>query len=181
MKTTGAVQQGFALLELLVVMALVVVLFVVAIENLLPLRGSAEHAAHIKTVNGLQSAIGLQATQQALRRGADGLAGIDGANPMDWLASPPAGYIGVIGPGDYETVPRGGWGFDAANGVLFYRFRYPEYVEGDFLAPPGVRYRVALERNPDGAAKKIGLRRVDWFEWRTDVSEIKRQLERIRS
>lgn len=170
--------HGFTLWELLVVIALVIILFVTALENLLPLRGDAERTAHAYTVNALRSAIGLQATQRALQRRPDSLGEMRNGNPMQWLAIKPERYVGNISAGEYETVPHGGWAFDAGNRVLFYRFRYPEYVNGDFMAPPGVRYRLDVSEGADGNVRKIELRQLDWFEWRTDGSEIRRLLER---
>lgn len=172
-------QAGFTLLELLVVIGLVIILFVTAIENLLPLRAAAERAAHAATVSGVRSAVGLEATRRVVQRGADGLEEMDRANPVAWLASPPSNYIGNVTAHDYRQIPRGGWGFDPASRVLFYRLRYPEYVEGGYAPPAGIRYRVEVRRTPGGGIREVGLIQLDEAQWRIEGSEVRRWLEQI--
>lgn len=167
--------RGFTLWELMVVIALVVTLFVTAIENLLPMRGDAERAAVAATVGSLQSALGMESIRRAMTRGDEMLETMDGANPMDWLAVTPANYLGVI-DGDLSSVPRGHWAFDVTQGILFYRVRYPQYFEGSFTRPSGLRFQVIAERGMDGKLGGIRLARLDSGAWTTDGSEFSRWL-----
>lgn len=173
MTSTRRVQRGFTLLELVVVVVLVVLLFVTAIENLLPLRGEAERAALMSTIGGLQSATGLEASRRAVIDSAK-LAAMDGDNPMAWLALTPATYVGDID--SYTDLARGQWGYMPGSGILFYRVRYPEYFEGDFDQPAGIRFRVTVDRR-NGRMNGIRLAQLDRGEWRMDGSEIARIME----
>lgn len=166
--------RGFTLWELMIVVALVAILFVTAIENLLPLRAEAERASIAATVGSLRSALGMESVRRAMTRGNEALGTMAGANPMNWLAVAPANYSGVIE--GVRDVPRGHWGFNAANGMLFYRVRYPGYFEGDFMEPPGLRFRVVTERDAHGALVSVKLEQLDAGDWTTDGSEISRWL-----
>lgn len=174
-------QQGFTLLELILVVALVIILFAVAIENLLPLRAAAERAAHVATVGNLRTAAGHEAIRRVLARHGPGLAEMDGANPIEWLVSPPAGYAGHLPANRYDEVSRAGWAFDPVDRVLFYRVRYPEYVEGAYPSPPGIRYQVVVSRTADGGVRDVSLVQLETAEWRLSGSEVKRWLNRITS
>lgn len=170
---------GFTLWELLVVVALVVFLFVTAIENLLPLRAEAEQAAFVTTVGQLRSALGMETVRRAMQEPAAALSEIDGANPMDWLAVAPLSYSGESEDG-FRSVAPGSWSFDPATGVLFYRVRYPGYFAGSFESPPGVRFRVTAKRDGRGKLEQVTLEQLDSGEWQAVGSELGRWLEALR-
>lgn len=165
---------GFTLLELLVVVSLVVFLFVATIENLLPLRAAAENAAFITTVGSLHSATGLEATRRVMDGGEAALGAMEGGNPMEWLAVAPADYR-LIDNGDLHDVARGAWVYDADSRTLFYRVRYPEYFDGSFTDPHGVRFRVTVARSRNGV-RDVRLAQLDTAAWTTDGSELRRWL-----
>lgn len=165
---------GFTLLELLVVVSLVVFLFGTAIESLLPLRGAAESAAFARMTGNLQSAMGLEATRRVLNGGEAALREMDGDNPMDWLALKPGSV--TIRDGDFHALDRGGWGYDERSGVLFYRVRYPEYFDGSYNDPDGVRFRVTVSRT-GGILRNVQLVQLDSATWTTEGSELRRWLE----
>lgn len=170
--------RGFTLLELIVVIALVIVLFATALENLLPLRGAAERAAVLSTVGNLRSAVGLEASLRAVRGGKDALLDMENGNPIDWLAVVPNTYAGEFDRVD--DVPAGSWAWLPSRQVLFYRVRYPEYVESDHV-PAGIRYRVVVERGSNGQPRAIVLKQLDAAEWDLSGSELKRWLEEMSS
>jgi prepilin-type N-terminal cleavage/methylation domain-containing protein len=167
--------RGFTLWELMVVVALVIVLFATAIENLLPLRGAAESAAFIATTGGLRSATGLEATRRVMKGGEAALRDMDGGNPMDWLAVRP-GYDATIERGDLHTVAPGKWAYDAGSSTLFYRVRYPEYFNGSYTDPHGVRFRVTVSR-VRGTVREVRLEQRDTAAWTMEGSELRRWLE----
>lgn len=165
--------SGFTLWELMVVVALVVVLFVTALENLLPLRGEAEKAALLATIGSLRSATGLEASRRAIV-GAEALRAMDGADPMAWLAAKPERYVGDVERS--HDVPRGGWGYLAGEGVLFYRIRYPEYFRGGSGEPAGLRFRVDVTF-AGTRVSGIRLAELDHGQWRTGGAENAHLLE----
>lgn len=174
MTTLRSNARGFTLWELMVVVALVVFLFAAAIENLLPLRGDAERAAVLTTVGTLRSAVGLEVSRRVLDGNGSSLASLDGANPMAFLAIPPASYAGTVDGGALEQTPRGAWVFVTDSGTLFYRVRYPEYFEGDFQSPPGIRFRVHVYRSDRGSITGVDLVQLDDAAWDTSGSEFMR-------
>ena len=137
--------DGFSLLELIIVIILVALLFTVAVNRLAPLRGDAE-AAHVATVIGsLRSAIGMEAASRVVRQGVQGLADMEGLNPMTLLQEVPEQYVGVLPTDRPEEIPPGSWYFDDVNELLVYRVRYPRYLEGNPQPPAELQWRVQLQ------------------------------------
>lgn len=168
-------QRGFSLLELVVVIILVVILFLVAFDRLLPLRGDAE-AAHVATViGGLRSAIGLEAATRVSREGLPALAELEGINPMTLLQDWPDTYIGETGDVGGTEISPGTWYFESESEALVYRVRFPQYLEGEPERPSELRWRVTLQyEDADGSGRfepesdrPRGLRLVplDTYEW----------------
>lgn len=151
---------GFTLWELIVVVCLVVFLFAIALENLLPLRGAAERAQVVHTEGALQSALGLQASERVVRRGSQGLRSLTQENPLDWLAIEPP----VSDADSLDGMRPGTWAWISQSNILGYRLRYPEYVdaayEGEWL-----RYRVNFEENDAGQPKNLSLVALDPVRW----------------
>ncbi len=137
--------RGFSLLELVIVIILVALLFTVAVNRLAPLRGDAE-AAHVATVIGsLRSAIGMETAARVVREGVQGLAELEGINPMTLLQEMPEQYLGNLPAGRSNEIPAGSWYFDDADGLLVYRVRYPQYLDGNPPPPVELQWRVQLQ------------------------------------
>ncbi|MGK7297109.1 MAG: type II secretion system protein [Candidatus Wenzhouxiangella sp. M2_3B_020] len=147
-------QAGFTLLEIVIVVALVILLFLVAIDRILPLRGQAE-AAHVRQVVGtLRSSLGLAVAERVLGQGLDSVDSLAGSDPMRLLAEPPDNYAGALRAGD---VPEPGtWYFDPRTGRLGYRVEFTGYLAG---APEAasLHWRVAVDYD-DGKPRWVHLR-----------------------
>ncbi len=143
---------GFSLLELVVVVALIAVLWFVAIERILQLRIDAERVAMLQVLGGLRSALGLEVAERVVRRGLASVVELQGTNPMDLLAERPHNYLGELEAPDPAGIPPGSWYFDTRTRMLVYRVRYPEAFEGGPAeGPPRARFRVeVLWRDRDG-------------------------------
>lgn len=168
-------QRGFSLLELVVVIILVVILFLVAFDRLLPLRGDAE-AAHVATViGGLRSAIGLEAATRITREGLPALADLEGINPMTLLQEWPDNYIGETAELDRTEIGPGAWFFELESEALVYRVRFPQYLEDEPQHPAELRWRVTLQyEDTDGSGhyepesdrvRGLRLEPLDRHEW----------------
>lgn len=162
--------DGFSLWELMVVIALVIVLGLAAIENLMPLMGDAERAAHASTRGALQSAIGLESTVRVLESGYSGLHAMHHANPVEWLSAPMGNYAGDIASGAYDEIPPRHWGYDPDAGLLVYRVGFPEFFSGSFMTPAAIRFRVVVERGANGVPRGVMLKQIDSGRWITDES-----------
>jgi prepilin-type N-terminal cleavage/methylation domain-containing protein len=174
-------QRGWTLLELIIVVALVVILFVAAFEHLLPLRGAAERVAVESTLGALRSALGLEASHRAVKGRLADILAMEGDNPMDWLDVTPPGYRASFEPGE---APRPGeWYFDPANRELVYVLRYPEYVFRE-IDEPALRWRVTrlatpAERGPRVSIDLVPTRAYAWLP-RAGASEVLAWIERSR-
>ena len=153
-------QGGFTLWELIVVACLVILLFAVALENLLPLRGAAERAQVLHVEGTLRSALGLQASERVIRNGIDGLRPLTRENPLEWLAvRPPTADVAAL-----KAMPKGRWSWFPQSNMLAYRLRYPEYVEAAY-ADEWLRYRVVFSDATDRQSANLALVAMDPVRW----------------
>ncbi|WP_376695288.1 hypothetical protein [Wenzhouxiangella sp. EGI_FJ10305] len=175
-------QRGFSLLELVIVIILVILLFLVAFDRLMPLRGQAEAAHVASTIGTLRSALGMATAERVVDEGISALPGLAGENPMALLDEVPGNYIGEIESADSETVPLGSWYFERDSNQLGYRVRYPQYLQDPDDEAVHLAWRVTLgfnDKNENGAydpdidsAHSIGLRSLHDRTWQNmNVSE----------
>lgn len=135
--------RGFSLLELLLVIVLISLLFLVAFERLLPLRGEAE-SAHVSTVIGtLRSALGMETAARVTREGLAGLPPLYNINPFDLLEQQPENYLGEIEHPEHRDITPGSWYFDKGEQNLVYRVRFPQYLDGAPDGPIELRWRIS--------------------------------------
>ncbi len=167
-------QQGFTLLELLLVITLVAVLILVAIENLLPLTGEAERVAVQQNRVAVDTALRGEAAERLLKQGREAVQAMEGSNPVDWLGRPPANYLGEQPGVDPADISPGHWYWDSHGGWLVYRVRHARYFETDLEGPARIRFRVTRE----GSEQFFGLRleSPDHYQWSTEGSELARLL-----
>lgn len=158
-------QTGFSLLELVLVIILVVALYALAIDRILPLRGDAEAAAVATTVGTLRSAMGMEVAARIVHRGLDEIASLAGANPMRLLAETPDNYLGEIDGVQPAQLPAGHWYFDRATGELVYLVRYAEYFRTDLPGVPRMVFKVELVYNERNELAGVRLERVNGFVW----------------
>ncbi len=152
----GRRQRGMLLLELVLVVILVALLFMVAIDRLLPLRGQAEGAAVLGSLGAMQASLGSEVADRVLRGGSDALLAFENANPVDFLSRPPAGYRGPMASVDAAALAPGEWAFDRGRGVLVYRVRFSDQFRGSLLDPPRGEWKIELQyRDGERTAERI--------------------------
>jgi prepilin-type N-terminal cleavage/methylation domain-containing protein len=140
-----SLHRGFSLLELVIVIILVVILFAVAVDRLMPLRGEAEAAHVASTIGSLRSALGLEAARQVTREGIDALPALATVNPMTLLQQRPDQYAGARASGRADDYLPGSWYFESDTGMLAYRVRFPQYLDGSPTQPVILRWSVDLQ------------------------------------
>ena len=172
-------QQGFTLLEMLLVITLLAVLFLVAIENLLPLAGEAERVAVEQNRVVVDTALRGEATERLLKKGRDAVRAMEGDNPIDYLARPPANYMGEYPSADPADIPPGYWYWDPDGQWLVYRVRHSRYFETELDGPARIRFRVSREGSE--AFFALHLDSPEAYSWSTDGSELRRLLSRWES
>lgn len=158
-------QSGFSFLELTLVVILVVVLYVVAMDRILPLRGDAEAAAAATIVGASRSAIGLEVAARILNDGVDSVEGLDGINPMRLLAEQPDNYLGEVSGVNPANLPVGHWYFDLESRELVYLVRFGEYFRTEMPGPPRLVFRTELVYNERDELAGVRLARVNAFVW----------------
>lgn len=130
--------------QLVIVTVLILIFIVIAARRIWELRIVAEQAAVIHTVGVLQSAIGIQVMERVLRGGLGTVAGMERANPMDYLDPPPANYQRLDGPVPPEQLTPRRWYYEPQEGILLYRVDHGEYLETELGGPPRIRFQLQL-------------------------------------
>ena len=162
MKHTAAPHVGFTLLELVVVICLIGIFASVALDRMLRYQEIAEKTAMDSTIGALKSAETLQVAAHITGGGLASVAKLAEENPIDWLAAPPAGYLGALQDPGGANIPGGSWYFDIKNKELVY---VPQRTRFLTPAPDGslrVRFRVVVKlvrTGDDGPI--IGLTELD--------------------
>jgi prepilin-type N-terminal cleavage/methylation domain-containing protein len=140
-------EQGFSLLELVLVVVLVSVLAVAAIERLLAVRYEAERATVQSVLGAMRSALYIEFAAAAARGQLARMELMPGSNPMLRLAEKPDSYAGEFYGADAGTFEPGSWFFDTQARALVYIVRFPERFETALPGPK--RLRVAVEPDYD--------------------------------
>lgn len=138
-------QQGFSLLELVLVISIIGLLFVLAIDRLLILRVEAERTAMEQVLGGLRSAMSIDIAGKIAGNDIPAIAEAEGTNPMLWLSERPENYIGLKIEADPADVKPGQWYFDQYYGYLIYRVINAEYFQGGLNGAAVARFRVELD------------------------------------
>lgn len=135
-----------SILQFSVALAVIGVLAVYLLDALYYALEQAERTVMEATIRNMDSAVRIQAATRAMRGQEASLGELVGANPVQWLEKPPAGYAGDC-QGD---LARGGWCFDAGTQEIVYRPRVDRNLE--YLEPgrSGLRWRVASVAEPAG-------------------------------
>lgn len=113
-------RREFALLEFLVALIAISTLGAVLLDRLLFYQEAAEKAAMEQMAFALRSALRYQVVEQLMKGKPQSIAGLAGANPMHWLAEPPAAYAGELFAPEPGQVPKGSWYFDLKDRHLVY-------------------------------------------------------------
>lgn len=163
---------GFTLLELTIVVLVILVLFLAALNELLPLRARVERSEVLVTVGSMRRALGYEMARRVLEEPAGGPEALVGSNPVLWLATPPRNYVGELTGEAAAAVAPGSWYFDPAEGVLVYRV---EHEDGFTGKDQRIRLRVALrfeDRDGDGRYQRgsdrvlgLDIEVLDAFVW----------------
>lgn len=164
--------RGIALFESVLMVIMISLLFLIALERLLPLRGQAEGAAVLTSIGAMQASLGSEVAARVLGKGADALPEFAASNPVDLLLKPPGGYVGARASVDPAALAPGEWAFDSGRGVLVYRVRYAQYFEGSLMDPPRGEWRIELhyagESTAPGDIRGVLLTPLARTRWRHD-------------
>jgi prepilin-type N-terminal cleavage/methylation domain-containing protein len=119
-------QQGFSMLELVIVIIIISVLLAIAISKLMKLQVQAERSAMENVIGTMQSAIALTISEHIAKDRIGELKKYIGTNPMDLLANQPYNYKGRFAerPKNLESAS---WWYNTKTHTLYYQVSNQEY------------------------------------------------------
>jgi general secretion pathway protein G len=172
-------QQGFSLLELVIVIILISLLIVIAIDRLLVLRVEAERVSVEKLAGELRSAMGITvASTIATDGGLKNIYKLHKSNPMDMLAETPGTYIGEISAADLDKIDNGNWYFDTDEGALVYKVINRDNLVTELEGPKRIRFQLQLvysDKNHNrrydvghDSVQGMRLKALDKYHWQLD-------------
>ncbi len=123
-------QQGFTLLELVIVIIIISFLMTLGFDRLAKLQVQAERASMQQIIGHLQSAISLTISEHIAKDNIAGLRRYIETNPMGLLAETPVNYLGSYSePPSNEAKPY--WWYHARTRTLYYHASNVEYFDSD--------------------------------------------------
>jgi len=185
-KTIGLISRkeaGFSFLELILVIAIIGLLFSVAVDKLVVLKAEAERTAMSQILGSLRSAMGIQIASHISNGTIEKLVESINSNPMDWLSEKPENYIGVLNEPDPNDVESRQWYFDSYNKYLVYRVSNSEYFKSTLKGAKRARFRVNLDYTDNNENGKyspgideihgLTLLSIEPYEWLAEPVDIK--------
>lgn len=146
-----------SLLEFTLAVLIVVVLVVIAFERMSVLQADMERAAVRHTVAAMREALSLEFARLAARGELARVGDYTGANALELLEPPPAGYVGARGA---DTPGRGAWFYDPGAGTVAYRARFPDALAGEPATGDDIfRWRVVPRRRDSDGDGRYDSRR----------------------
>ena len=137
-------KNGFTLIELVVVIIVISTLGAVLLDRMWFYQEAAEKAAMEQLAGTLRSALHFQIADRLLNGKTADMAELAQDNPMDWLAEPPANYVGDRFAPPVGEVPKGSWYFDLKDRQLVYLVSRGEHFTPNQQGRKEVRYAVRL-------------------------------------
>ncbi len=159
------------LLELTLVVILIGIFITVAIDRIWPLRITAERTAVLEVQGALESALGITIAGRVARgAGLSAIARLQGTNPIRFLATPPANYVGSFTHPRRHRIPPGSWYFDRRTRTLVYLVRFRRHFETPLTGPKRIRFRVELvyrgKRHRLSGLAGVRLVQLNPYRWR---------------
>jgi prepilin-type N-terminal cleavage/methylation domain-containing protein len=146
-------QQGFSLLELVTVIAIISILVVVALKRMLPYIDEAERVSVIRLEGQLRSTLVMEAAKRIVRGESATITDLNGSNPVQFLLEPPKNYVGEVNAGTLQDVGPRHWYFDSGRRELVYRLgqAFVPIAGDEHRENPAFSVRVAYsDRDGDG-------------------------------
>lgn len=171
-KNTSFQQQGFTLLELVVVITIISALVVVALDRFYKLMVDVERTTMEYNLGVMRSAIGIQIAAHFAAGDMEGLLQLANSNPMGLLAEKPNNYIGAFTLYDLDKLDKGSWFYDERSQTLIYLVRNSVYFESALDDPKRARFKIfpVYSDRITGDIKKgyisgLTLKRLEPYGW----------------
>lgn len=169
--------NGFSLLELVVVIVLIIVFIGLALDQLLKWRETAEQASITQHIASLRSALKLQVSSYYAQGNIKKITELVGTNPMTMAVILPDNYLGSYQNPDLAVLPQGHWFFNTSHKTLIYKLRYPENFHSNLPGISRIRLKILLvyadknfnqQFNPGiDQIEGVRLTKLDEYSWHT--------------
>lgn len=153
MSPQGKKSEGFTLIELVVVIAIISVLAGVLLDRVWFYQEQAEKAAMEQVAGALQSALILQYGQLLTHEREAEVKNLSHENPINWLMKKPPNYVGEFFAPTPGAISPGNWAFDLKNRELIYAPLHGDYFVPDSQGNKWVRYRTHLQYEARAGSK----------------------------
>jgi general secretion pathway protein G len=168
-------EQGFSLIELVIVIAIVSVLMSLFLDRVWYYQELAEKTAMEQDVDAFQSALTMQHGKSYMNNNQQAIDMLATQNPVKWLQKLPKNYAGEFYDPSPLAVARGSWVFDLkAHELIYVLDRTDHFVPGKD-GKQWIRFHVRIEYDPvvhggtaTGAQELAGTvfepkEKVSWF------------------
>ena len=136
-------QQGFTLLEMVVVIVLIGWLGLIILDRAWKYQIFAEEVVVTSTVGNIRSALGLEVARLAVRGQARNIPSLKNTNPMNLLAQRPNNYIGEY-KNSISLKQTGVWYFDTTDKTLNYIVNYTESFKSKVKGIKRTRHQLKM-------------------------------------
>lgn len=133
-----------SLSELAILVSLIAIFIYIAANRIWELRVIAEKTGMEHTIAAIHSALGTTLATVVVREGVEGIASLDGTNPMNLLDPPPSNYIGELETPVPSDIEGPAWYYDLSQQALVYRVLAEEQFLTELSDPPRARFRLQL-------------------------------------
>ena len=146
-------QRGFTLIELVVVVAVISILFGIALTKYLGLLVDVDRTSMEENLGAMRSAVALQMLDRIAKGDMAGVVAMAGTDPMSYMAQTPGNYLGALDHPDPAKIAGGDWYFDRSEKEIVYRVDHDRFFRTPLPGPARIVFRIRLvfkDVNRDG-------------------------------
>lgn len=144
-------QTGLSRLEFSMVLAVLAIIWLVALNRFNELQELGEKTAVEMTISNARSGLRWEMSDRIMTKREASIVDLAGGNPVRWMENPPNEYLGEF-PAAPEKFPPGSWYFDALRKELRYRPILHRNLECEQCVRRGgeiaLSWRIARSGNP---------------------------------
>ena len=137
-------QDGFSLLEIIVVVIIISILFALALNHLFKWRITAEQTSIKKLTSEMRDALKLEVVSHYAKGHMQDILTLVGSNPLNYVIEKPDSYVGESKAPNLSKLGAGEWIYDTSKKVLIYRVRYPDHFTTKLTGIKRIELKVSL-------------------------------------
>lgn len=164
-------QQGFSLLELVVVVCIIAILMAVAYQRFERISEEAERASFYGAISTFQAQINLHVAEWYIDSTQIEKAELEQLNPVEWLERPPHNYGGLISFSQLDGAIPARWYYIKDKNWLVYKVKRTFGLQNKGSDVLAFQWKVSFKEASmrSGVVQAATLKAVTDFSW--EVSE----------